>query len=249
MKLQFIFLLFFISITSQGCIVKKDSLQSLRIDYTMQLTFNDYQTYNASLYLKNNEAIYIYKNNFQGITQVNKTDDNKYSFIIKDTSENRINSDNTSIVEYLRGLSKDEIFKVIETREVIKWQISDDTLSIGSYICSKAICTFRGRTYTAWFTTQIPTSFGPLKLHGLPGLILKLSDDSKEILINVTAIQGNANFPQNINDSNYKIISRTKYKEYLEKEIQDISKNISSKVGRGLNVTIKSSSFKTIEID
>jgi GLPGLI family protein len=249
MKLQCIFLLLFVTKTSLGSIVQKDSIQFIRIDYSMQLNFQGYETYKASLYIKNSGAIFIYKNTFQEPTQLNDKEDNQYSFNIRDTSEYRINSDNANVVEYVRGFSKKELFKVIEPLPVINWQISDDTAKIGSYICSKAICTFRGRTYTAWFTTQIATVFGPLKLHGLPGLILKLSDDTKEVIINVTAIHSNATEPPQISETQYKTITKTKYKEYLEKEIQDISKNISSKVGRGLKVEVKATSLKTIEID
>lgn len=37
---------------------------------------------------------------------------------------------------------------------------------------------FRGRTWTAWYAEQIPIDAGPWKLHGLPGLILKSTDNS-----------------------------------------------------------------------
>lgn len=44
------------------------------------------------------------------------------------------------------------------------------------YKCFKAIATYRGRVWIAWFTPDIPISKGPWKLYGLPGLILKASD-------------------------------------------------------------------------
>ncbi len=58
------------------------------------------------------------------------------------------------------------------------WQLHDDTLTVCGYTCRKAVANFRGRTWTAWYTEQIPIDAGPWKLHGLPGLILKASDQN-----------------------------------------------------------------------
>lgn len=41
------------------------------------------------------------------------------------------------------------------------------------------MCYFRGRSYVAWFTMDIPIENGPWKFAGLPGLILKVYDDKK----------------------------------------------------------------------
>jgi len=57
-----------------------------------------------------------------------------------------------------------------------KWDITADTLTVLGYLCQKANTFFRGRTYEAWFTPDIPVNDGPWKLYGLPGLILKAND-------------------------------------------------------------------------
>lgn len=74
-----------------------------------------------------------------------------------------------------RGLGGDMIL-VEDRNEVINWDISVETKSIGDYTCIKAVGKYRGRAYKVWFTTEIPYSFGPWKLSGLPGLILEAED-------------------------------------------------------------------------
>lgn len=71
---------------------------------------------------------------------------------------------------------------VEEPIPTINWAIAQDTKDIQGLSCQKATATFRGRNYTAWFSSALPYSNGPWKLGGLPGLIVAASDDKKEIV-------------------------------------------------------------------
>ena len=56
----------------------------------------------------------------------------------------------------------------------MEWEVvADSTKTILGYECVMAECDYHGRHWKAWFAPGLPMSFGPWKLHGLPGLILK----------------------------------------------------------------------------
>lgn len=55
----------------------------------------------------------------------------------------------------------------------IMWTITTDTVSISDYLCQKATATFRGIEWYVYYTEEIPSSAGPWRLRGLPGLIIK----------------------------------------------------------------------------
>lgn len=56
----------------------------------------------------------------------------------------------------------------------MEWTVLEDsTATVLGYECFMAESNYHGRHWKAWFTPEIPLSFGPWKLHGLPGLILK----------------------------------------------------------------------------
>lgn len=63
-----------------------------------------------------------------------------------------------------------------ETLPLQAWVICDTTQTVCGYECRKATCSWRGRDYEAWFTTDIPLPTGPWKFGGLPGVIMKIGD-------------------------------------------------------------------------
>lgn len=56
----------------------------------------------------------------------------------------------------------------------MQWTIVEDsTATVLGYECIMAESDYHGRHWKAWFAPELPMPFGPWKLHGLPGLILK----------------------------------------------------------------------------
>lgn len=73
-----------------------------------------------------------------------------------------------------RNISTDK-YKIKEDQKP-EWKILPEKQKIGAYQAQKAITSFGGREWTAWFTTDLPFQDGPYKFYGLPGLIVKLED-------------------------------------------------------------------------
>lgn len=71
-----------------------------------------------------------------------------------------------------------EIMEYADSGAIFNWRLAEDTLTVCGYLCHKATAHFRGRTWTAWYTEQIPLDAGPWKFNGLPGLILKATDNN-----------------------------------------------------------------------
>ncbi|NLA16182.1 MAG: GLPGLI family protein [Bacteroidales bacterium] len=92
-----------------------------------------------------------------------------------------------------------------------QWSLKQDTCSILGYPCQKAVCQYGGRVWTAWFTTQIPISDGPYKFSGLPGLILRTSDEDQFFIFEITGVE-NCQVPLlQAYDHNYNKIDKEHY--------------------------------------
>ena len=106
----------------------------------------------------------------------------------------------------------------------LDWSITDDTLTVLNYLCVKATTTFRGRNYSAWFTTDIPVNDGPWKLYGLPGLILKAETDDGIFKYRAIGLEKIENIPISFLDDRKNIAAKDL------KQLQDFRKNQNRKI-------------------
>ena len=103
-----------------------------------------------------------------------------------------------------------------------QWQLLPDTATVLSYPCRKGVCTFKGRSYTAWYTLDIPVSEGPWKLYGLPGLILKATDNRGHFTFTCTGLeQGKKDSPILINTKKRERLSRKELNKMYERMMKD----------------------------
>ena len=113
-------------------------------------------------------------------------------------------------------------FRCEEKNEKPVWTLLSDTATILTYHCRKATCRFRGRSYTAWFTMEIPVSEGPWKLCGLPGFIIKAEDARGHYSFECTGIeQSDESKPLLFNGKGSESISRRDLNKVYERYAKD----------------------------
>ena len=71
-----------------------------------------------------------------------------------------------------------QLFEGHEPTPAIEWMLSEDTLTVGGYLCRQATATYRGVRWQVCYTEEIPSSAGPWRLRGLPGLIVEAKSEA-----------------------------------------------------------------------
>src|SRR5690606_17091745 len=69
------------------------------------------------------------------------------------------------------------------------WKILKETKIINGIECFKATGEYRGNTFEVWFSYDIPLSFGPWKLCGLPGLIIEAKTSNNKYSFIATKVE------------------------------------------------------------
>jgi GLPGLI family protein len=106
-----------------------------------------------------------------------------------DAIGNMVFHDKASDSVFVRDKVSSGYVIVREKRPMVNWKVTNEKKMIKNLNCQKASAMFRGRTYTAWFTTELPIAEGPWKFKGLPGLILSIEDDKKQVKIYAETIE------------------------------------------------------------
>lgn len=141
-------------------------------------------------------------------------------------------------------------YYTFETKDVVQWQLMSDTKMIGGFTVQKAISHFGGRTWEAWFASELPFQEGPYKFQGLPGLILELKDTKGNYIfqfVESKVLQGEFDtsfYVEKLYDiSPIKVTEKKMNKVYLDY----YSNPMKDFIGGALMVQDKDGNMKTIE--
>ena len=151
------------------------------------------------------------------------------SIIIRSTSEQIANAaregklDNGEFMTIYKNYPTDRLthtekicqdwFRYEEDMPTLDWELTDSVTNVLGYECQSARCKFRGREWTVLYTEDIPLTDGPWKLHGLPGLIMKASDENGHYTFECIGIKSDSDRPITI----YKVpFNKTDRKGYYD---------------------------------
>ncbi|PQV49481.1 GLPGLI family protein [Jejuia pallidilutea] len=125
-------------------------------------------------------------------------------------------------------------FVIEDSLSIFNWKILKETKVILGYSCQKATTSFRGRKYTAWFTSQLPVG-GPWKFDGLPGMILEIKSKNSFIFFEAIGIRSRNVVKAIIKNpfKKEKTLSWADFKALYKKKAIDLSKYRTSSGNEG----------------
>ena len=157
-------------------ITKNSKVKNLKMNSWMKSVLKNTPDVYAFLEFNNQESIYYVEDKMQNdgksILNMNRTyagGDNKYY-------------KNSNTKEFYH---ESDVFGELSLIDLTKkkWKITQESKVIGGYLCYKAIdLSYKNNSTFAWFTPQIPVSFGPKAWADLPGLILEIQLKRRKII-------------------------------------------------------------------
>ena len=203
--------------------LKKDTLMSENLKAARMEKINSSWPLKFFLLFNENEA--IYKPEY---------DLNRVRDFQKGPNETGIVSGNDFV--YYTNLKMNEEFKqyffdapymVIRT-DSINWRMENESKLIGPYLCHKATATLLeelpnhdiySNKIVAWFTDQIPVTYGIRNLNGLPGLMIELDIEVPDGNLSYVV------FDMDLNPKEKVIIKKPKGKSFSHHEWMDFIRN------------------------
>lgn len=211
--------------------------QSLHAEYELLLNLGFLQRYRSHLFLTGHRALFEW-----GLpTILEEASDEReinINFRARDSLGKFNYTDAGKGFLYSRVETfEDEIRILREPVPDIEWKIRDITKRIGPYICRLADGRFRGRNYEVWFTPEVPTRFGPWKLHGLPGLVVRVQEGNSALVLRLVRLRSVKGMPES-RIGGFSEMDLTAYREMLRDRPARLLRRIQTKMPRGTRLRI-----------
>lgn len=169
-----------------------------------------------------------------------------------------VNASNKTVV-FTKPITHDD-YKTFENYTIedkfdLNWVIHDEMQNISDLNCQRASLIFRGRNYTAWFSKNYNLPFGPFKFFGLPGIIVSIEDDLKEVSYSLQSIKLTDHELLEAYNSlqNRDLISMKTFNGLQKKAIvnsnDEFERQILTKLGRGSSITKVKTEDHSIELN
>ncbi len=178
--------------------------------YNLKFTRNNNSVGNEQFILlvdsKNNKSAFL-SSTIYSMSSLKQSNPNDYSFYNSEYPE--IVSTNLNSINVFENI-KDFKYMYAET-EKLNWEILKEKKKVGQYNAQLARCNAYGRIWYAWFTIEIPLSYGPYKFNGLPGLIVSLNDSENKLIFTLENYKKKTEKFDLPKVKEYKVFTKDKY--------------------------------------
>lgn len=216
---------------------------SARVEYFTFFSFVNNVEYESFLFFDNTNSLFSYKVIGDGFYEKENNENLQYNTVLVDTTTNIIVLDNNENRLYESHLSKNTQYFSTEEIPFMEWKLLSSVKKIKSIDCLLAKTSFRGRVFYAWYAPEIPVSYGPWKLNGLPGLIVEAYDEAKEVMFKFKNIKAPYRYDFEGVKDNINELDNVSLLQYIEKErnidASTIESKINAKSSRGTSVKVE----------
>lgn len=147
-----------------------------------------------------------------------------------------------------------DYYKVKDQRK-LDWKILPEKEKIGEFNAQKASVNFAGRKWTAWFVPDLPIQDGPYKFYGLPGMIIKVEDNTQSHSFVLKGIKKIPNDQEWKSDGEKKIfgslfeIDQDKYKKQFIDYRNNPTKGMRQMMSGNTKITMIDESGKPLDME
>lgn len=147
----------------------------------------DGYTCNSSLYIVNNESLYRVEDTRKDGVQEENTANGRFIVVTNDSISKVIYSTNKKSITRLPLYKKEIIYCTYNSEN--NFEFTGKTKLFEKYKCQEAKLNLNGRVYSIWFTPEIEINYGPLKINGLPGLVVEVYEETNKTKITLKSIE------------------------------------------------------------